>query len=63
MFARKGDKPDPNMQLSLHVEGAVSQAEQDEEAEEVRRRHARCAARVPSAQPPPRTRASRAGDE
>ena len=35
MFARKGDKPDPNMQLSLHVEGSVSQAEQDEEAEEV----------------------------
>ena len=29
MFARKGDKPDPNMQLSLHVEGAVSQAEQE----------------------------------
>jgi hypothetical protein len=38
LFARKGDRPQANTQLSLHVDGAPTQAEQDEEAEEVPRR-------------------------
>ena len=40
LFGRKGVTPGPNTQLSLHVEGAngqPTQAELDEEAEEVRR--------------------------
>jgi hypothetical protein len=39
VFGRKGVTPGPNTQLSLHVEGAAgqpTQAELDEEAEEVR---------------------------
>ena len=39
LFGRKGVTPGPNTQLSLHVEGAngqPTQAELDEEAEEVR---------------------------
>merc|ERR1719424_968640 len=35
LFARKGDKPDPNTQLSLHVEGATTQAEQEEAMNEM----------------------------
>lgn len=53
LFARKGDKPDPNTQLSLHVEGATTQAEQDAEQEEVPRR------RAPAASHPCRARPAR----
>ena len=50
LFGRKGVTPGPNTQLSLHVEGAngqPTQAELDEEAEEVRHTHARRTAPVP----------------
>ena len=56
LFGRKGVTPGPNTQLSLHVEGAngqPTQAELDEEAEEVRHTPAalhpcRASARAPS---------------
>ena len=56
LFGRKGVTPGPNTQLSLHVEGAngqPTQAELDEEAEEVRHtptalHPCRASARAPS---------------
>ena len=75
LFGRKGVTPGPNTQLSLHVEGAngqPTQAELDEEAEEVRHTPAalhlcRASARAPSqharAQRARRRAWWRAGDE
>ena len=69
LFGRKGVTPGPNTQLSLHVEGAngqPTQAELDEEAEEVRHTPAalhpcRASARTPSQHArPASTRAQRA---